>query len=169
MNWDAIGAIGEIIGAVAVVVSIIYLAAQIRQNTKTVAANTFQSVSGVASSQSLRLAESPHIARLLVKIIIGGEELTPEENMEAQLVFRAIFRNYENYYYQYTRGNFEEEVWEGYRKTMSEQLAMKFGRLWWTNHQSAFGKSFVDFVNDELVGRDPGDIPWKATHESKVT
>jgi Zn-dependent membrane protease YugP len=30
MNWDAIGAIGEIIGAVAVVFSLIYLATQIR-------------------------------------------------------------------------------------------------------------------------------------------
>jgi hypothetical protein len=34
MNWQAIGAIGEIGGAVAVLVSLIYLATQIRQNTK---------------------------------------------------------------------------------------------------------------------------------------
>ncbi|MEQ8693880.1 MAG: hypothetical protein RIC85_00935 [Gammaproteobacteria bacterium] len=33
MNWDAIGAVGEIVGALAVVVSLIYLASQIRQST----------------------------------------------------------------------------------------------------------------------------------------
>ena len=31
MNWDAIGAVGEIVGALAVVISVIYLAVQIRQ------------------------------------------------------------------------------------------------------------------------------------------
>ena len=33
MNWEAIGAIGETIGAIAVIISLLYLAIQIRQNT----------------------------------------------------------------------------------------------------------------------------------------
>jgi hypothetical protein len=33
MNWDAIGAIGEVVGALGVVVTLAYLAIQIRQNT----------------------------------------------------------------------------------------------------------------------------------------
>ena len=36
MNWDAIDAIGEILGASAVVASLVYLAVQIRHNTKQV-------------------------------------------------------------------------------------------------------------------------------------
>ena len=34
MNWEALGAIGEIVGAVAVVVTLGYLAVQIRKNTR---------------------------------------------------------------------------------------------------------------------------------------
>ena len=34
MNWEAIGAVGEVLGAVAVVLTLIYLSLQIRQNTK---------------------------------------------------------------------------------------------------------------------------------------
>ena len=34
MNWDAIGAVGEVLGAVAVVGTLAYLALQIRQNTE---------------------------------------------------------------------------------------------------------------------------------------
>lgn len=34
MNWDAIGAIGEVVGAAAVIVTLVYLAIQIRQNTR---------------------------------------------------------------------------------------------------------------------------------------
>ncbi len=36
MNWDAIGAIAELFGAVGVIASLVYLAVQIRQNTRTV-------------------------------------------------------------------------------------------------------------------------------------
>ena len=36
MNWEAIGTVAEVVGAVAVVVSLIYLAIQIRQNTRQV-------------------------------------------------------------------------------------------------------------------------------------
>jgi hypothetical protein len=42
MNWEALGAIGEIVGAIAVVVTIGYLAVQIRQNTESLHAATFQ-------------------------------------------------------------------------------------------------------------------------------
>ena len=34
MNWDAVGAIGEIIGAIAVVITLYFLVAQLRQNTR---------------------------------------------------------------------------------------------------------------------------------------
>jgi hypothetical protein len=38
MNWEAIGAVGETVGALAVLVTLVYLAVQIRQNTKAVRA-----------------------------------------------------------------------------------------------------------------------------------
>ena len=41
MNWDAIGAVGEILGAAAVVVTLIYLAAQLRQNTNSMQAAAY--------------------------------------------------------------------------------------------------------------------------------
>ena len=44
VNWEAVSAIGQVLGALAVVVSLIYLAAQVRQNTRVVRAATFQSV-----------------------------------------------------------------------------------------------------------------------------
>jgi hypothetical protein len=42
MNWDAIGAIGEIVGAIAVLATLIYLAIQIRQNSAIQRAQTHQ-------------------------------------------------------------------------------------------------------------------------------
>ena len=41
MNWEAIGAIGEIVGAVAVVATLAYLAVQLRHNTKNVQSSAY--------------------------------------------------------------------------------------------------------------------------------
>ena len=40
MNWDAIGAIAELLGAVGVIASLVYLAGQIRQNSRLVRSST---------------------------------------------------------------------------------------------------------------------------------
>ena len=40
MNWQAVGAVGELIGGIAVVLSLIYIAMQMRQNTRQIGENT---------------------------------------------------------------------------------------------------------------------------------
>ena len=52
MNWEAVGAIGEIVGASAVFLTLAYLAVQIRQNTKAVRASALDS--SVTSVMSIR-------------------------------------------------------------------------------------------------------------------
>ena len=48
MNWEALGAIGETVGAIGVILTLGYLALQIRQNSRQIVQNT----------QSLRIARS---------------------------------------------------------------------------------------------------------------
>jgi len=155
MNWDAIGAIGENIGAFAVVISIIYLAVQIRQNTKTVAANTAQAVTDSAVDALMRVAESHDLSSVAAKTFAGDKSLTGVEQMQLQLVLRSLFRNFENYFYQHRRGYFEEEIWAGYKLVIFDQLSTEAFRDWWDANSRLFGKSFVEFVNNEVLAGSP--------------
>ncbi len=67
MNWDAIGAVGELIGAILVGATLIYLAFQLRQNTKALTSSTFQAVSSNMASNMEFFAGDPTISALLVK------------------------------------------------------------------------------------------------------
>ena len=53
MNWEAIGAIGELLGALAVVVSLLYLAVQIRQNSRIVKGTSVQAITQFALVRTL--------------------------------------------------------------------------------------------------------------------
>ena len=160
MNWDAISAVGEIIGAVAVVISLVYLAVQIRQNSKIVAANTFQSISATASDLAMRLAESPELSELMLAGFGDPKTLTPKQSMQMQLFLRASFRNYENYYYQHRLGYLNEDLWSGYEYQILDQESRAFMGEWWKVHQVAFGKGFVEYVNAGLEGHVPEISPW---------
>ena len=161
MNWSAVGAIGTLISATAVVASVIYLAIQVRQNSKMVAANTFQLISATSADLAIRLAESPEMSELLTKAFSGYTAWTPREAMQLQLFLRGSFRNYENYYYQHRHGNFEEEIWAGYEQAILDLVSRGFGEAWWSVHQVAFGQTFVEFVNARRATRKVTDSPWE--------
>ena len=52
LNWEAIGALGEIISAAAVVVTLVYLAGQVRQATRATQAASFQAASALEQERS---------------------------------------------------------------------------------------------------------------------
>ena len=65
MNWDAIGAIGEIIGAFAVFITLAYLALQIRQNTKAVHSSALDSTVNTISIARQSIYENDEVDRIV--------------------------------------------------------------------------------------------------------
>ena len=78
MNWEAIGAIGEILGAAGVIATLAYLAVQIRQNTKMARAATRQELAGQMQLLASDLVTVEGIASIL-QDHFEGKELTPTE------------------------------------------------------------------------------------------
>jgi len=97
MNWDAIGAIGELVGAVAVLATLIYLSIQTRLTRKATQAAAEFSLNQ-ASSESMSsfdqwrksILENHELARIMVKAR-GGEALDDEEKLLFDLLFERLF------------------------------------------------------------------------------
>ena len=64
MNWDAIGAVAEAIGAITVIVTLVYLTIQVRQNTKAIDRSTERGVFDDANEWMYKVIESPELAEL---------------------------------------------------------------------------------------------------------
>ena len=65
MDWTAVGALGEAIGAAGVILSLLYLASQVRQNTKLSKAATRQALADGAQRLASDVVEIDDIARIL--------------------------------------------------------------------------------------------------------
>ena len=87
MNWDAIGAIGEILGALAVFGSLIYLASQIKVSNKSARQAAMQEVQNLTSDFIATLSSSDENSRIWVKGSFDDPDLTDYEKFQ----FRAFF------------------------------------------------------------------------------
>ena len=79
MSIMELGALGEFVGAIAVVITLAYLAIQIRQNTRAMEeskrlalAQTYQMRADALQDMLVRAAESEHISPILTKLTAAG-------------------------------------------------------------------------------------------------
>ena len=79
MTWEAIGAIGEIVGAGAVVLTLGYLAIQMKQNAAATRAQTAQNLADSVNGINLILAGSLDQSRISRKGFDDWESLTDDE------------------------------------------------------------------------------------------
>ena len=117
MNWDAIGAIGEVAGAVGVIITLLYLSIQIRQNSKMMQANSKQSIAD--ASQQL-IYHTKDEAEIMEKFIFTEGELTPIEHRKAWFLMRAMLRGYESQVFQYELGLMDESEWNYLKNVILE-------------------------------------------------
>lgn len=87
MDWNAIGAIGEIAGAIAVVVSLIYLASQIRHGNKLMTLEATKYISGQITPIIDMVLQNDELIDLMQK---GHEELTERETAKLHLLGRRM-------------------------------------------------------------------------------
>ena len=154
--WDAIGAIGEIVGAIAVLTSLLYLAVQIRQNTASMKSSTFQNAVTSISEVSLGIGTDEDTAGITYTAFTQGiSALTDAQRFRFGLLMTGLFRNYENFWFHYENGVMEEHMWQGVRNAMLGYLEHPSVKIWWGERSSIFSPKFVAYIEsqDQLQAR----------------
>ncbi len=144
MNWDAISAVSEIVGAVAVVISLIYVAAQIRQNTKMMRTAAKQSLT--EASQNL-IYTAIDKSEEWVKLTTGDDPSTPEEDARMSLLVRAMLRGFESQCYQYESGLLEDDEWRALQTAIKYLCSLPGFNKYWQQlkpHMSERLKKVID-------------------------
>ena len=146
MNWEAIGAIAELLGALGVIVSLIYLAAQIRQNTRSACSASFQVAAAEAGQIYRVIAENSEAARVFR---IGMQEptrLDSDEMVRFVSLLASMFRGYENMFVQYQNRKVDEASWAAWRTSMVTALESPGGSCFWEARGRSFRQDFQRLV-----------------------
>jgi hypothetical protein len=147
MTLDDLGNIGELVAAIGVIASLIYLAVQIRQNTRSVRAATHHSSARAATETQNIFAQSNDLARIFRIGSRETEELTEDERQRLDSMLMSIFMWYEDTFFQYQQSMIDREVWEGRQRALLSQLKRPGIASWWARRSGFFADSFVSYVD----------------------
>lgn len=111
MNWEAIGSVGEVIGAIAVLTSLVYLAVQIRQNTRSLNTSSYAQAAEQAWLVNLAIAQDADLARIIADDS-AGKALSPEDTVRLDAALSNYFVAGENVYRLYERGLLDSDTWK---------------------------------------------------------
>ena len=154
MTLQDLGNVGEFLGAVAVLVSLIYLALQIRQNTTTVRAGTSAAISESLARFQEVVGSDPKTARLWIRGFGGDPSLDSEDALQFGLLFASYMRRVENAYYQQLRGFVDPQHWQTTERTLSTLMGSMGARDWWARSRNIYSDRFAAYVDACIAERD---------------
>ncbi len=139
MNWEALGTIAELAGAIAVVVSLVYVARQVRATME-------QSISD-RLSENLMVAASSDLGSIIFRGLSDSSNLSEEE--QARLIFYlgGWLRTLEQAHRQYRRGFLDESIWNGYEAYLRMTMPAKFHQAYWQDRRMIYNEEFRNLVD----------------------
>ena len=156
MNWDAIGAGGEILGAIAVVATLFYLTRQINQSTKVARANLSKDLFLTSRSAIWDMATNPELAQIIADIR-GFEDL---DLTRRTMFFQSFFRLYEVVFTLHKDGLVDDGIYESYLTMIRVFAASRHFDQYWGGTRGQFHADFRAYVDHQrtLIGEAPTEV-----------
>lgn len=144
MNWEAVQAIAESIGAVGVIATLVYLAQQIRQNTSSLQAATVSRATELMSNTRRAFWSNPEVSDFVARVLNGQPFTDAVDGSRTRMLWIDLARNYESVFFQYQSGQLPESVWAAWAEEM---------RIVWCSPGggAALEALRVDFLHREFV------------------
>ena len=122
MNWVAISSISVLIGAVAVVTAIVYLAAQIQQNSRVVRETIEQASARFINQKFITMTSSETTPLLIIKATEDFSVLNEDQQARRLITSGEMFRAFGAIYWQYKTRHISDEIWCGYKSFLKRVL-----------------------------------------------
>lgn len=142
MNWDAMGAVGEVIGAIAVVATLIYLSVQTRQNTKAVEHATARGVAEDANAWRYRIVENAEVSELLRGGLREPDSLSPNDKYRFRMLMDALVFHWQH---AFDAGSPVPTT------NITRMLGTPGGAWYWARAKDVLDSRFMEYV-DGLIG-----------------
>ena len=157
MEWTIqdLGAIGEVIGGIGVLITLIYLAVQLKRTTAQLRVDSYQRHLENHGTQLRAVCLDPHVAKTFTTGLIDHNSLSPED----QMMFHGAVGGF-LYAYLANRRLFEEgilsqEDFEMWEHDIIRLLSSEGGNQWWEQKKEMYWPSVRERLDRLLVEKGP--------------
>jgi len=139
VSIQELGSVGELVAALATVVTLVYLSLQIRHNTRSLRAAAFQDATRSANEWSALLVHHPETVALIRRGISDPEALDLDESIEFDQILFTLFRNYSVAITLTQDGLIPEIVCANYERALRAWFAFPGMHAWWARNSGLGG------------------------------
>jgi hypothetical protein len=140
----------EAVGIVAIVASLSLVAVELRQNTQIMRAQTRDSMTEKQMMFAEWVGTSDYAAEVLLQGSRGQLEPGTKENLSFMFIESGIWREWENSFYQYQQGLFDDEEFEPRRTRWTLNMRGDGSRALWKVTRETYSKDFREEI-DRIV------------------
>ena len=151
MNWDAVGALAEAIGAIGVIASLLYLASQVRASARASAVEAKLQSTRLLSELLESWIRDPELNDLFLRGSDDLESLSKEEYHRFSNLCLKAFWFFSAARFQFRTKTLSESDWRENEVALQFWLNRPGVRAWWEKFgRASFGAAFQDFVDAEI-------------------
>jgi len=155
-NLESLASLGEIVGAIAVVVSLLYLAVQVRQNTRAQRLENASRILDRTASMQGALSRDSAMSVLFSKGVSDPSKLTPQERIQFTWAMYEFFGALEFMYLAANENSIPEEIWQRWSSAAAWWLTFPGVQAWWNARPIPFADSFSSYI-ESLLDDNPID------------
>ena len=146
------GAIAEVVSAIGVIVTLIYLATQIRQNTRQIRSEGHQ---GITDSYSVTLGQLLADDSLFETIVRGcqdWESITAFQQSQCHIFFHQHLMHFRTAFQLHDKGAIDDDVYRSIEDSHIRFMANPGNRVWWAMvGESVVEDRFARMINEKLA------------------
>jgi hypothetical protein len=159
MNWQIVSALGELFGGLAVVLSLLYLAHQVRESRMQATAEGQRDVLNTAHLH-IPVATTPGATSDWRKGLNHYESLDPDTQARFHHLIHPHINHVEAVFHMYNQGLMDEDTYERWMAGIIGIITTEGGKSWWKHVRSTFGPKYVAELEKK---RDSSDKVYKLT------
>jgi hypothetical protein len=163
MNWEMLSAIGQVVAAIGVIPSLIYLAVQIREQNKERRRAGINILTAQWSELVKAAQESREFATLFLRGVRSFHDLDAPDKLRFSAFFTRFTRNCEGMFIYYRDGALDKALWEEIDRTMIDYFAYPGVREWWATRKHWLTNEFRAVV-EAIIAQDPEPKIYAAYH-----
>lgn len=151
MNWNAVAALSEAVGSLAVVISVAYLAIQIRKQTRESLLAATRELAAQFQDALKAVTEDEEFAAIYLKSVQDYDALENVDRIRAGLFFQRVCRIMEQQHLHRMRRNLDSAFFESIDLGFKEFLTFPGVQRWWELSNDNFAPAFRRRVNEMIV------------------
>lgn len=150
MNWEAVGALGQAVGAFAVVLTLVYLAAQVRQNTSGVRLGATAGAIAAVREWNYLFISDPAVRQVFRKGLSGLENMSEDESAQFGAYTLNFIKIAENLHFQYLNGALDPSIWMAWANHLSRFLTTAGCQQYYRARRQAFNPKFQEWMDNQV-------------------